>query len=51
MQLFDLPLEIVHLIIGHTVSILYGDELIRLQLVNSTASKHQLPLYNMLIQT
>lgn len=49
MQLSDLPLEILRKIISETVSILYGDELIRLQLVNSTASNYQLRWDNMLI--
>lgn len=50
MQLFDLPLEILYKIVGETVSTLYGERLVRLQLVNSIASNYQLPLYNMLIQ-
>jgi len=50
MQLLDLPLEIFRVILGKTVSTLYCEELIRLQLVNSKPSKYQLPKYNMLIQ-
>ena len=50
MQLFDLSTEILHKIIGETVSILYGDELSRLRLVNSTVSNYQLPSYNTLMQ-
>lgn len=42
MQVSDLALEILYKIRGETVSILYGDELIRLQLV-STASSYQPP--------
>lgn len=50
MHLFDLPLEIFHVILGKTVSTLYCEELIQLQLVNSKPPKYQIPKYNILIQ-